>query len=181
MRRIRSFPDDVRLRVLDKITRGAQNAIARTRSDEWLPVEHVIEVCDALVDVLERERAVEFWRDLVYDSWVGGLLEPLSHSLRDHEDGTRARGEAVLALAPAAWSISARNCGEIVVVPDDDGGRLRLEARGLPDVVEASVGIRVMYAGAIKAMLVFAGLGPSVKINDAGGQFAFSLTFTSPT
>ena len=77
MRRIRSFQPDDRNRVLEKVSRATQNTIARTRADDWLPAALAVEVCNALVDALGSERAVEFWRDVVYDSWVGGLLEPL--------------------------------------------------------------------------------------------------------
>lgn len=177
MRRIRSFPDDERHGALDLISRATKNAIARARSDEWLPVEHAIEVCDALVSVLGAERAVEFWRDVVYDSWVGGLLESLGGKLREDsdEDTLERRNDGVLALAPAAWTMSARDCGEIVARRDDGG--MQLEARDLPRQVLASEGIRVMYAGALKAMLAFSGLSASVEIIENDDDLAFSLTF----
>jgi hypothetical protein len=177
MRRIRSFPDDERHQILDAISRKTQNAISRARSDEWLPVEHAIEVCDALVAALGAERAVEFWCEVVYDSWVGGLLEPLGGKLRgdEDEDELRERNEGVLALAPAAWSMSARDCGEIVATRDENG-RLQLEARNLPKQVRESEGIQVMYAGALKAMLAFSKLSASVEIIDEDDRLAFSLS-----
>ncbi|KIG14024.1 hypothetical protein DB30_07291 [Enhygromyxa salina] len=181
MRRVRSFPDATRLPILDTITRATQNAIARARADAWLPVEYSIELCDTLVDVLGAERAVEFWRDLVYDSWVGGLLEPLTNTL--HTPGAAAedeplerRNQGVLALAPAAWSISTRDCGEIVVVATDEAGSMRLEARDLPPMVRVSMGIQVLYAGAIKAMLAFSQLSTHVEIVSSGDTLAFALT-----
>jgi hypothetical protein len=184
MRRIRSFPDATRLPILDTITRATQNAIARARADEWLSVEYTIEVCDTLVDVLGAEKAVEFWRDLVYDSWVGGLLEPLSGGLQSGPDPgaeptaeqLRQRNKGVLALAPAAWSMSARDCGEIVVATDE-AGLMRLEARNLPPIVRVSEGIHVMYAGAVKAMLAFSRLPTRVEIIGSSEELAFSLTF----
>ncbi|PRQ07605.1 hypothetical protein [Enhygromyxa salina] len=185
MRRVRSFPDATRLPILDTITRATQNAIARARADEWLSVEYSIELCDTLVDVLGAERAVEFWRDLVYDSWVGGLLEPLSaglHSTPDLGDGAETeqleqRNQGVLALAPAAWSMSTRDCGEIVVAADEDAGSMRLEAHNLPPIVRVSEGIQVLYAGAVKAMLAFSKLSTHVEIDTSGDTLAFSLTF----
>jgi hypothetical protein len=178
MRRVRSFPDDERHAVLDAISRNTKNTISRGRSDEWLPVECAIEVCDALVNVLGAERAVEFWRDVVYDSWVGGLLESLGGKLREDqdEDSVKRRNDGVLALAPAAWTMSARDCGEIVA-RRDESGRMQLEARGLPPQVHASEGIRVMYAGALKAMLEFSHLSASVEIIENDEHLAFSLTF----
>jgi hypothetical protein len=185
MRRVRSFPDATRLPILDTITRATQNAIARARADEWLSVEYTIEVCDTLVEVLGAEKAVEFWRDLVYDSWVGGLLEPLSSSLQSSPDPAgaepdaeqlRQRNKGVLALAPAAWLMSARDCGEIVVASDETGS-MRLEARNLPPIVRVSEGIHVMYAGAIKAMLAFSRLPTRVEIIGSSEDLAFSLTF----
>lgn len=178
MRRIRSFPDEQRLPLLDSISRTTQNAISRARADDWLPVAHTIEVCDALVEALGAERAVEFWRDIVYDSWVGGLLERLGGQLRDQqdEDTARRRNDGVLMLAPAAWTMSARDCGEIIAARNDNG-RLQLEARDLPPSVRASEGIRVMYAGALKAMLGFSHLSASVEIVDSDERLAFHLTF----
>jgi hypothetical protein len=184
MRRIRSFPDATRLPILDTITRATQNAIARARADEWLSVEYTIEVCDTIVEVLGTEQAIEFWRDLVYDSWVGGLLEPLSANLESgatvgsepDEDQLRERYKGVLALAPAAWLMSARDCGEIVVATDKPGS-MRLEARNLPPMVRVSEGIRAMYAGAIKAMLAFSRLSTNVEIINSTDNLAFSLTF----
>lgn len=169
MRRIRSFQPDDRHRVLDQVSRTTQNTIARTRSDDWLPIALGIEVFDALVDALGTERSVEFWRDVVYDSWVGGLLEPLIASMNEG-------GLGLITLAPAAWSISARDCGEVLVV--GDGDRVRLEARGLPPIVRESSGIQVMYAGALKAMLEFSKLSASVAIEAEGaGPLAFRLEF----
>ncbi len=169
MRRIRSFQPDDRHRVLDRISRTTQNAIARARSDDWIPAPLAVEVCDALAHVLGAERAADFWRDVVYDSWVGGLLEPLITSVNEGRLG-------LIGLAPAAWSLSARDCGEVVIV--SGAGRVRLEARGLPQLVRESVGIQVMYAGALEAMLTFSKLSVNVEI-EAGdvGPLAFRLEF----
>lgn len=179
MRRIRSFPDEDRVRMTDKISKETQNAIAKARADEWLPAEYAIEVCDALVEVLGAERAFEFWRDIVHDSWVGGLLGPLANKMKPAEGEVRAIREGVLALAPAAWLMSARNCGEIVAERDDDG-RLQLEARNLPPAVKASQGIRVMYAGAVKGMLGFSGLSADVEMLESDDMFAFKLSLKKP-
>lgn len=179
MRRIRSFPDEDRVRMLEKIPRDTQTAIAKARADEWLPAEHTVAVCDALVDVLGPERAFEFWRDIVHDSWVGGLLGPLANKMKPAEGEVQAIGEGVLALAPSAWLLSARHCGEIVAERDQDG-RLRLEARDLPETVKTSNGIRVMYAGAVKGMLGFSGLSADVEILDRDDVFAFKLSLKQP-
>jgi hypothetical protein len=174
MRRIRSFQPDDRNRVLDKISRATQNTIARIRADDWLPAALAVEVCDALAEALGSERAVEFWRDVVYDSWVGGLLEPLLAKSGDSGEG---RKHGLLTLAPAAWSLSARDCGQVVLV-DDVEGRVKLEARGLPPAVRQSLGIQVMYAGALQAMLAFSRLSASVEILAEGDQpLAFRLKF----
>lgn len=179
MRRIRSFPDEERTRLGEKISRTTQNEIARARADEWLAAEHAIEVCDALVEVLGPDRAFEFWREIVHDSWVGGLLVPLASKLRPGDDQVRTLGEGVLSLAPAAWTMSARDCGEVVARRDEDG-RLQIEARNLPAAVRASIGIRVMYAGAVKGMLGFSKLSANVEILDQGETFAFKLSLKQP-
>lgn len=174
MRRIRSFQPDDRNRVLEKVSRATQNTIARTRADDWLPAALAVEVCNALVDALGSERAVEFWRDVVYDSWVGGLLEPL---LANGGGGPGGARHGLLTLAPAAWSMSARDCGQVVLVDDGDG-RVRLEARDLPPDVRESLGIQVMYAGALQAMLAFSRLSASVEIQAEGDRpLAFRLEF----
>lgn len=179
MRRIRSFPDEDRVRMLEKIPRETQNAIAKAKVDDWLPAEHTVAVCDALVEVLGAERAFEFWRDIVHDSWVGGLLGPLANKMKPAEGEVQAIGEGVMALAPSAWLLSARNCGEIAADRDADG-RLKLEARNLPPAVKGSVGIRVMYAGAVKGMLGFSGLSADVEILESEDMFAFKLSLKKP-
>lgn len=173
MRRIRSFQPDDRQRVLDRISRTAQDTITRTRGDDWLPAALTVEVCDALVESLGPERAAEFWRDVVYDSWVGGLLEPL---LKGSSESSGPK-HGLLTLAPAAWSLSARDCGQVVLADDGDG-KVRLEARDLPKSVRDSAGIQVMYAGALKAMLAFSGLSANIEIQADGDQpLAFRLEF----
>jgi len=170
MRRIRSFQPDDRHGVLDQLSRTTQNAIAKTRSDDWLPIDRGLEVFNALVGVLGPERAVDFWRDVVYDSWVGGLLEPLITGARDS-------GKSTLTLAPEAWALSARDCGEIVLVHGEDRS-LRLEARDLPPQLRESLGLQVLFAGALKAMLAFSKLDASVEIDAEGeGPLAFKLVF----
>ncbi|MFO7566187.1 MAG: hypothetical protein R6X02_26310 [Enhygromyxa sp.] len=161
--------------MLDQISRTAQNTIARIRADDWLPAELAVEVCDALAEALGSKRAVEFWRDVVYDSWVGGLLEPLL--ARNNSGSADGPKHGLLTLAPAAWSLSARDCGEVVLVGDSDG-RARLEARDLPPYVRESPGIQAMYAGALEAMLAFSRLSASVEIQAEGDQpLAFRLEF----
>lgn len=181
MRRIRSFQPDDRQRVLDRISRTAQDTITRTRGDDWLPAALTVEVCDALVESLGPERAAEFWRDVVYDSWVGGLLEPLLASSRrsaaEEASESSEPKHGLLTLAPAAWSLSARDCGQVVLADDGDG-KVRLEARDLPKSVRDSAGIQVMYAGALKAMLAFSGLSANIEIQADGDQpLAFRLEF----
>ena len=170
MRRVRAFPPDERDPLLERIDRATQNLIARTRSDEWLAIDQALTVCDALVAVLGPKRAVGFWSDVVYDSWVGGLLEPLVG---------KAGGDplGLVSVAPAAWALSARDCGEVVVVPNPGGG-VRLEARDLPPEVRDSLGIQAMYAGALEAMLSHSKLDARVKIHAEGdGPIAFELLF----
>jgi hypothetical protein len=171
MRRIRAQPPADRLALLERIDRTTQNQISRTRSDEWLPVAAAVTVSDALVEVLGPKRAVAFWSDVVYDSWVGGLLEPLVNNMGSDPLG-------LIALAPAAWSLSAQHCGEVVVV-GDSSGRVRLEARNLPPEVRDSPGIQAMYAGALEAMLAFSKLAAKVEVDASGtGPIAFHLQFS---
>ena len=124
-----------------------------------------------------------FWRELVHDSWVGGLLEPLAHELRAESVDSEAErdGDAepeapasLLVLAPAAWAMSTRDCGEVVVV-DDGQGRIELDARGLPTMIRDSIGIRTLYAGALQAMLRFSKLSARVKVEDDDKRLAFVL------
>ena len=177
MRRIRSLPDAERLRLLEQIPRTTQNECARAKSDAWLPAIHAIRICDALAEVLGNEGAAKFWRDIVYDSWVGGLLGPLIDDLRgEGETDEEETKTNVLALAPAAWSLSARDCGELALV-DDTSGRLRLEARNLPPEVRDSPGIQLMYAGGLKAILDFSHVSADVEVDtESPGALAYSLT-----
>jgi hypothetical protein len=169
LRRIRSFPDPRRHQILDTISRNAQNTIARLRSDDWLPAEYAVEVCDAIHGALGPEPTVEFWTEVVSDSYVGGLLEPLVNDLRY---GGAAH---MLDLAPKAWELSARNCGRVVLVAE--AGRLQLAARELPQLVRDSMGIQAMFAGALRAMLGFTKLEAKVRVrtDSPDGAIAFEL------
>ena len=175
MRRIRSFPDDKRHALIDDIPRSTQNAIARARTDALLPAEHAVRVCDALVAVLGSEQAVDFWCEVVQDSYVDGLLEPLVDKLRNGE-----LTHGLLDLASEAWRLSSEHCGEVVLATGTDG-RVLLEARDLPPTVRASAGIQTMFAGALRAMLAFSKLSANVEIRDQNtdGSIAFALTMRS--
>ncbi|MFV8753332.1 hypothetical protein ACNOYE_22515 [Nannocystaceae bacterium ST9] len=140
---------------MDAIPRETQNAIAHARPDEWLPAEHAIVVCDAILQQLGVDEAVEFWRTIVFDSYVGGLLEPLITGLRDDTD--------LLGLAPKAWELSACNCGRVEFVASPTG--LRLEARELPAGMRESQGIQAMFAGAVRAILAFSKLDAQIRFD----------------
>jgi hypothetical protein len=155
MRRIRTFPDERRRGLLDAIPRETQTAIAHGRPDEWLPAEHAIIVCDTIQQQLGVEQSVEFWRTIVFDSYAGGLLEALIVGLNEDSD--------LLGLAPAAWDLSASNCGHIAVVPSRTG--LRLEARELPPGMRESLGIQAMFAGAVRAILAFSKLEAQIEFD----------------
>ena len=153
MRRIRSFPDESRRRLLDAIARETQTAIAQAKADDWIPSEHALRVCDAIEQQLGVDEAVEFWRAIVFDSYAGGLLEPLIVEMRENTD--------LLGLAPKAWELSASNCGRIEVLPA--AGGLRLEAHGLPPGMRESLGIQAMFAGAVRAILALSKLDAQVR------------------
>jgi hypothetical protein len=155
MRRIRTYPDDKRRGLLDAIPRETQNAIAHGRPDEWLPAEHAIAVCDALLQQAGVDEAVEFWRTIVFDSYAGGLLEPLIVGLNEDTD--------LLELAPKAWELSACNCGRVGVVLGSSG--LRLEAHDLPPGMRESQGIQAMFAGAVRAILAFSKLEAQIRFD----------------
>lgn len=166
MRRIRTFPDERRRSLLDAIGRETQNAIAHARPDEWLPAEHAIRVCDTIQDQLGVDEAVEFWRTIVFDSYAGGLLEPLIVGLNEDTD--------LLELAPKAWELSACNCGRVVVAPSSTG--LRLEARDLPPGMRESLGVQAMFAGAVRAILAFSKLEAQIQFDAELPEGAIGFT-----
>jgi hypothetical protein len=173
MRRVRTFPDTERRLVLDAIPKPTQDAIARAKSDGWLPAEHAVTVCDALEAGLGAEKAVNFWTEAVQDSYAGGLLGPLIDKLRH---GELAHG--LLDLASEAWQLSARDCGRVVLVLDENS-RVKLEARDFPVMVRDSKGIQAMFAGALRAMLSFSKLAADVEVvtDETSGSIAFKLSF----
>lgn len=171
MRRIRSYPDAQRHALLDAIPRATQLAISQGRVDEWLPAQHAVNVCDALLQVLSLDETIEFWRAIVFDSYAGGLLESLLTSPDEQTD--------LLGLAPKAWQLSAIHCGEIVVVPASGG--LRLEARNLPPHLRESKGIQAMFAGAVRAILAFAKIDAGIRFDAElpAGAIGFELTLST--
>ncbi len=175
MRRIRSFPDGPRRKLLDSIPYATNEAISHSLPDEWLPAEHAIAVCDAVLTQLGIAEAVEFWQAIVLDSYAGGLLEDLVIGMRD------AKTSDLLGLAPSTWELSARNCGQIEVVPSSTG--LRLEGRGFPAGLRDSRGIQAMFAGAVQAMLSFSKLDAELdfQANLPEGAIGFELRFGSRT
>lgn len=155
MRRIRSYPDARRHALLDAIPRATHTAIAQARVDEWLPAEHAVAVCDALLAELGLDETVEFWRAIVFDSYAGGLLESLLTGVDEQTD--------LLGLAPAAWQLSAIHCGHIAVVVGRTG--MRLEAHELPNDLRESKGIQAMFAGAVRAILAFSKIDAGVRFD----------------
>jgi hypothetical protein len=120
-----------RLPERDAILRAAGDESVRRIGEagmlEWLPAERHMAVTNAVQQILGATSAQSFWRDLMLLSFEGRLLKPLV------QGGLRLFGRtprAILRLSPQAYSLIARECGEISV--SDDRGRVRLDFNGLP-------------------------------------------------
>jgi hypothetical protein len=180
LKRLRAYPEGKGAEIRERVTPGYLAEIREAASLSWLPVEAVVELCDAIHDVLGDDAAREFWTDLMRDSYDHGLLKPLT--VLAHFSLGRSGASRLLKTAPRAWALSSRNCGTIEVVDDPGERGLRLRGVDLIPSVLQSRGFVCVFHGACQAMLELFKSRGKVRVYrdtiDDVPQLAFEIAFT---
>ena len=184
LKRLRAYPEGKGAEIRDRLTAGNLAVIREASSLTWLPIDAMIEVCDAILAVLGEAAAREFWTDLMRDSYDHGLLKPLT-VLAQFSLG-RSGASRLLRTAPRAWALSSRACGNIEFSGEDDAkdGGMRLRGVDLLPEILRSKGFVCVFYGACRAMLdVFKSRGEIRVLEDQhpGGelpQLAFEIEFS---
>lgn len=178
LKRLRAFPDNKGVEIRERVTPAYLAEIREAASLTWVPIEAVVELCDAIHAVLGDDAARGFWTDLMRDSYDHGILKPLT--VLAHFNLGRSGASRLLHTAPRAWALSTRNCGTIEVV-DEPGGGLRLQGVDLIPAVLHSRGFMCVFHGACQAMLELFKSRGQVRVYqhtvDDRTQLAFEIAF----
>ncbi len=150
VRRLRALPEGKGADIRERMTKGLASRLRGLSSDDWMPVEEMIGLCDAIAEVLEEDGACELWTELIRDTYDSGLLRPLMAEVRSTLSG-EAAADQLLRLAPQAWALASRNCGSIEL--DDSDGQVRLSSGDLLPALVRSPGIHCLFYGACQSML----------------------------
>jgi hypothetical protein len=164
------MPPAQRTPILAAIPAETQEQVRALGTADFIAVEHTVFILDAMQAALGEEAMIEFWVDAVRDSYAGGLFAQLVlRAATLGGDGTR-----LLKLAPQAWGLSSRNCGEVKSLTLGNG-EYRLYSDDFPPQVVASPGFASMFIGAIKAMLVVTRTKGEVVAEPAERGLAFRV------
>ncbi len=138
---------------LARVSNETLERIKSLGNADWLPLDETLPVLDALHAAIgDDDEFVEFWRELIFDSYAGGLFSQLIKKAAT----MAGDGKRLLKLAPQAWALSTTKCG-VVDVSQDDQGRLRLTSQGFPDAVLQSRPFSLLFKGALLGMIGFVG------------------------
>ncbi len=151
LRRLRALPDGKGAEIRERVGNGRWESIRAIGLDDWIAFDDMLRLCDAICEALGDEGSREFWTALMLDTYDTGLLQPMAAGVRASHEGAAA-AEQLLRMAPAAWGLVTRGCGEIELV-DDGSGRLRLASGSLLPEVVRSRGIQALFIGACQSML----------------------------
>jgi len=129
----------------------------------WAPAEVLLDLDEALVDVLGRVGARELWCDNLLEAMDSALLRPIiSTSLRLYGDSPAS----LLRMAPRIHGLVCQGCG--VLELDRVGeGEVDLTLRGMPPAIRDRAGLRRAYLASCDASLARLGLHGEVVEVDA--------------
>lgn len=179
IKRLRAFPEGKGAEIRDRVGAARLAEIRDAASLQWIPVETVVELCDAIIDVVGEAAAREFWTDLMRDSYDHGILKPLT-VLAELTSG-RSSVARLLRTAPRAWSLSTRGCGELEAVETTDERGLLLRGVELHPAVLRSRGFVCVFYGACRAMLELFKSRALLEVHahevEGRPQLGFSVTF----
>lgn len=145
---VKRLPEPERTRLLDQLA-DLRTEVRKASIFDWLDGELHIALADAIVAVLGRGRAIEFWRDVMLDAFSRALLRPIVSGAIAIHGGTP---EAMLRMSPRAWSLVAKNGGEISVDADRTARRAVITFRRLPRIMADSPGLLAFFEGALTAV-----------------------------
>ncbi len=152
LKRSRAIPGGKGSLIRERVGEAATASVRKASSLDWIPVRLTLDICDAILTVLGEEGARNFWAELMFDSYDRGLLKPLTAIARDGIEGTNGPA-ALLKMAPRAWALSSRGCGEIKLVTRPGASELELSSESLLPVIIRSRGFHCVFWGACRAML----------------------------
>ena len=150
VRRLRALPEGKGAEIRERMPAGLGPRLRGLSSDDWMPVDEMIGLCDAIAEVLGEDDGCELWTALIRDTYDSGLLRPLMTEVRSTLSG-EAAADQLLRLAPQAWALASQGCGSIVL--DDSDGQVRLRSGDLLPRLVRSSGIHCLFFGACQSML----------------------------
>jgi len=153
VRRTRAFPPDKKAAFLARVPADTLDRIRDLGNADWLSLDDTLPVLDALHAALaDDEEFVEYWRELIFDSYAGGLFSQLIKKAAT----LGGDGKRLLKLAPQAWALSTTKCGVVDVARDEDGS-LSLRSQGFPTSILESKPFALLFKGALLGMIEFVG------------------------
>ncbi len=150
VRRLRALPGGKGAQVRERMPVGLDGRVRRLSSDDWLPVDEMIAFCDAIAEVLGESAGRDLWTELIGDTYDNGLLRPMMADVRGRLEGGAA-AEQLLRLAPQAWAMASRGCGDLSFGEGDQGICL-CSGDLLPELVR-SPGVHCLFFGACQSIL----------------------------
>lgn len=167
LRRVRSLPPETREAIVAAIPENVQNTVRRGRDADWIPLDDAVVVAEAIADALGDEGMVDFWAELIADSYAGGLFRQLvAKAINIGSDGTR-----LLKLAPQAWALSSRDCGVVVTEKSDTG--ISVRSQDFPAAVLRSAAFDALFRGALTAMGAFGKQRPKIETDHGDEGFVY--------
>ena len=162
--RIKSLPDAERERISKGI--AAPRAIVREASIfDWIDAPTHVAIVNGVSEALSRERAIAFWRELVFDGFARTLLKPLVQgAVRLHGKSPKS----LMRMAPRAWSLISRDCGRLSVELDHSPTEIAIELDDVPPVVSGSTGMLQFFEGGLLATAQRFDLSARVLADDRG-------------
>jgi hypothetical protein len=122
VRAIRQLEPQKRDRVLAALGADRLTELRAAGVFDWLPARVHMSIL-AAVHQLGPAESRHFWRRLIVASFDRSLLKPLI------DGGLRLFGRtpfSILRMTPQAWTLVARRCGVVSVVPDEVPGSARM-------------------------------------------------------
>jgi len=150
VRRLSALPDRKGEEVRARMPAGLGARIRRLSTDDWMAVDDMVALSDAIAEVLGEDGGRELWTALIRDTFDSGLLRPLIAEAGAGLD-PEAAAERLLRLAPQAWALASRGCGSVKL--DDRDGQVRLTSGDLLPALVLSRGIHCLFYGACQSML----------------------------
>jgi len=150
VRRLRALPDGKGAQVRERMPAGLDSRLRRLSSNDWLPVGEMIALCDAIAEVLGEQAGRDLWTELIGDTYDNGLLRPMMADVRERLEGNAA-ADQLLRLAPQAWAMASRGCGDLRFGEGEQSVCL-CSGDLLPELVH-SPGMHCLFYGACQSIL----------------------------